>query len=362
MQDLDEVFGPHGPLMRSLPGFTPRRAQLAMATRVARALDNRAPLVVEAGTGTGKTFAYLVPALLSGKRVLISTGTRTLQDQLFNKDLPLVAGAIGRPASVALLKGRSNYLCHYRLKQLDTQRSLPGTRDRMLARVQRWAGVTAQRRPGRGAGSRRCASVVAAGHLHPRQLSRRALCRHRPLSRGRGAPPRHRSGHRHRESPSAARGPGAQGRGLRRPAGRGGRGDHRRGTPDPGSRHAILRRPLRQPPGGTAGARCAPGAGAGPRRRDRARRPSWAAVEKGLAALAEILRGTQRPDWLAADTPLADASPRAARRRCARWPRRSTSRDASPASPNRRRAPPSSPRACRKSPRRRNTRARAASS
>ena len=64
--------------------------------RVARALENRAPLVVEAGTGTGKTFAYLVPALLSGKRVLISTGTRTLQDQLFNKDLPLVAGAIGR--------------------------------------------------------------------------------------------------------------------------------------------------------------------------------------------------------------------------------------------------------------------------
>ena len=142
MQDLDEVFGPRGPLMRSLPGFTPRRAQLAMAGRVARALENRAPLVVEAGTGTGKTFAYLVPALLSGKRVLISTGTRTLQDQLFNKDLPLVAGAIGRPASVALLKGRSNYLCHYRLKQLDSQRSLPGTRDRTLARVQRWAGVT----------------------------------------------------------------------------------------------------------------------------------------------------------------------------------------------------------------------------
>ena len=84
MQDLEEVFGPHGPLKRSLPGFTPRRSQLAMATRIAKALVNRAPLVVEAGTGTGKTFAYLVPALLSGKRVLISTGTRTLQDQLFN--------------------------------------------------------------------------------------------------------------------------------------------------------------------------------------------------------------------------------------------------------------------------------------
>jgi ATP-dependent DNA helicase DinG len=142
MQSLDEVFGPRGPLARTLPDFTPRRSQLAMASRVALALENRAPLVVEAGTGTGKTFAYLVPALLSGKRVLISTGTRTLQDQLFNKDLPLVAAAIGVPARVALLKGRSNYLCSYRLKQVGGQKSLAGTRDRTLARVERWAGIT----------------------------------------------------------------------------------------------------------------------------------------------------------------------------------------------------------------------------
>ncbi|HTU64909.1 MAG TPA: ATP-dependent DNA helicase [Steroidobacteraceae bacterium] len=142
MFHLDDVFGPRGPLARSLPGFTPRRSQLAMAQRVALALENRAPLVIEAGTGTGKTFAYLVPALLSGRRVVISTGTRTLQDQLFNKDLPLVGGAIGVPARVALLKGRSNYLCEYRLKQLDGQRSPAGTRDRMLARVQRWATIT----------------------------------------------------------------------------------------------------------------------------------------------------------------------------------------------------------------------------
>src|SRR5262245_45781999 len=141
MKDLEEVFGPRGPLARTLAGFTPRRSQLAMAQRVALALENRAPLVVEAGTGTGKTFAYLVPALLSGKRVLISTGTRTLQDQLFSKDLPLVAGAIGVPARVALLKGRSNYLCTYRLKQLGGQRSLVG-RDRTLARVERWAATT----------------------------------------------------------------------------------------------------------------------------------------------------------------------------------------------------------------------------
>src|SRR4051812_44898430 len=142
MLDLDEVFGPRGPLARTLADFVPRRSQLAMAQRVALALENRAPLVVEAGTGTGKTFAYLVPALLSGRRVVISTGTRTLQDQLFNKDLPLVAGAIGVPARVALLKGRSNYLCSYRLRQLGGQKSLAGTRDRTLARVERWAGVT----------------------------------------------------------------------------------------------------------------------------------------------------------------------------------------------------------------------------
>ncbi|HUQ11422.1 MAG TPA: ATP-dependent DNA helicase [Steroidobacteraceae bacterium] len=142
MTDLEEVFGPRGPLARAIPGFTPRRSQLAMAGRVALALENRAPLVVEAGTGTGKTFAYLVPALLSGRRVLVSTGTRTLQDQLFNKDLPQVAAAIGVPARVALLKGRSNYLCHYRFKQLSGQRSLAGTRDRMLGRLERWTGIT----------------------------------------------------------------------------------------------------------------------------------------------------------------------------------------------------------------------------
>lgn len=123
-----------------------------MAQRVADALATRDSLVVEAGTGTGKTFAYLVPALLSGRRVLISTGTRTLQDQLFSKDLPLVAAALGRPARVALLKGRSNYLCRERLERLDADAEqllladFPVSRTRatqgMLARVKRWALTT----------------------------------------------------------------------------------------------------------------------------------------------------------------------------------------------------------------------------
>jgi ATP-dependent DNA helicase DinG len=124
MSHLDAVFGASGPLARSLAGFVPRTVQRRMAHRVAEALENRQTLLVEAGTGTGKTFAYLVPALLSGARVLISTGTRTLQDQLYHRDLPLLAGALGRPARIALLKGRSNYLCRARLAGIGQQAEL----------------------------------------------------------------------------------------------------------------------------------------------------------------------------------------------------------------------------------------------
>ncbi len=152
MLDLEDIFGPGGPLARALPDFKVRRDQRRMAQRIADALSARESLVVEAGTGTGKTFAYLVPALLSGLRVLISTGTRTLQDQLFAKDLPLVSAAIGRPARVALLKGRANYLCRYRLERIDSHAEQldlaalgpPRTRSAqaMLARIQRWARTT----------------------------------------------------------------------------------------------------------------------------------------------------------------------------------------------------------------------------
>ncbi len=168
MLDLEDIFGPGGPLQSALPDFKSRWQQLRMAQRVATALEHRETLVVEAGTGTGKTFAYLVPALLSGARVLISTGTRTLQDQLFSKDLPLVAAALGRPARIALLKGRSNYLCRYRLARVgpggeqlsldarpaltarsrdtlaaaDTGDDEPTTLTGMLGRIERWARTT----------------------------------------------------------------------------------------------------------------------------------------------------------------------------------------------------------------------------
>ncbi|HWG66928.1 MAG TPA: ATP-dependent DNA helicase [Rhodanobacteraceae bacterium] len=111
------LLGADGPFAREVPNFAPRETQQRMADAVADAMETHDALVVEAGTGTGKTFAYLVPALLSGKRVIVSTGTRNLQDQLFHRDLPRVMSILGTKADVALLKGRANYLCRYRLQQ-----------------------------------------------------------------------------------------------------------------------------------------------------------------------------------------------------------------------------------------------------
>ena len=106
-----------GPLDSRLPGYVPRAAQMHLAEAVAGAFESRTCLIAEAGTGTGKTYAYLVPALLSGKRVIISTGTRALQDQLYHRDLPRVRDALGIGLRSALLKGRANYLCLYRTDQ-----------------------------------------------------------------------------------------------------------------------------------------------------------------------------------------------------------------------------------------------------
>ena len=119
MSSLPEFFGEHSPLRKMLPGFQPRAGQAWMAEAVAEAIATSDKLVIEAGTGTGKTFAYLLPALLSGRKTIISTGTKALQDQLYHRDLPLVGNAVGRPVSTALLKGRANYLCLHRLDQLD---------------------------------------------------------------------------------------------------------------------------------------------------------------------------------------------------------------------------------------------------
>ena len=116
---LPDFFGAESPLKTMLPGFQPRAGQAWMAEAVADAIATSDKLVIEAGTGTGKTFAYLLPALMSGRKTIISTGTKALQDQLYHRDLPLIGKAVGRPVSTALLKGRANYLCLHRLDQLD---------------------------------------------------------------------------------------------------------------------------------------------------------------------------------------------------------------------------------------------------
>ncbi len=115
--DLARIFGPDGPLARAIPGYRPRPQQIEMAARVAQAMAAQQQLIVEAGTGTGKTVAYLVPALLRGGKVIVSTGTKTLQDQLFHRDLPAVRDALGVPVTIALLKGRANYVCRHHLER-----------------------------------------------------------------------------------------------------------------------------------------------------------------------------------------------------------------------------------------------------
>lgn len=113
---LTQVFKSDGALAAAISGFSERSQQLEMALAIESAIKGNKQLVAEAGTGTGKTFAYLVPALLSGGKVIISTGTKTLQDQLFNRDLPNVRDALKVPVTVAMLKGRANYVCHYHLE------------------------------------------------------------------------------------------------------------------------------------------------------------------------------------------------------------------------------------------------------
>ncbi|MGE4329370.1 ATP-dependent DNA helicase [Diaphorobacter sp.] len=139
------AFAPDGPLARVQPHFTHRAGQATMALAVADAMATRSRLVVEAGTGVGKTFAYLVPALLSGERVLVSTATRALQDQLHGRDLPMLLQALALPVRAALLKGRGSYVCLHRLEQ--TRRGQAGQAGSAsesgtagtLARIEVWA-------------------------------------------------------------------------------------------------------------------------------------------------------------------------------------------------------------------------------
>jgi ATP-dependent DNA helicase DinG len=139
-EEVERAFDPGGVLAAALPRFSARAGQLAMAREVARAMQAGGVLVVEAGTGVGKTFAYLVPALLGGKRVLLSTATKALQDQLFLRDIPKLRSALGLPVRVAILKGRSSYLCAHRLSLARQMEPPLGPHEsRMLSAVEVWA-------------------------------------------------------------------------------------------------------------------------------------------------------------------------------------------------------------------------------
>ena len=143
MSDLASVFSATGALAQVVPGFRARPFQLEMAEAIQKVIKNQEVIVSEAGTGTGKTFAYLVPALLSGGKVIISTGTKTLQDQLFGRDIPTVRDALKVPVTVALLKGRANYVCHHHLERAKLDGRLPTRDDVMhLARIESFARIS----------------------------------------------------------------------------------------------------------------------------------------------------------------------------------------------------------------------------
>jgi len=153
MSAVEHAFSHQGALAKAINGFSPRQAQLDMALEVAKAIEQKSSLIVEAGTGTGKTFAYLIPALLANKanaennegqkKIIVSTGTKNLQEQLFHKDLPLIRKALASNAQVALLKGRANYLCIYRLEQYQQSRGqLDAQTLADFVKVRSWANGT----------------------------------------------------------------------------------------------------------------------------------------------------------------------------------------------------------------------------
>lgn len=127
--EVDSIFSETGALGQAISQFTPRQSQTEMAKAIAQAIASQSTLIAEAGTGTGKTYAYLAPALLWGGKVIVSTGTKNLQDQLFLRDIPTIRKALKAPVSIALLKGRANYLCHYHLERTQANGRLTARED-----------------------------------------------------------------------------------------------------------------------------------------------------------------------------------------------------------------------------------------
>ena len=140
VKEVQAAFAEGGVLALAIEGFQEREVQTSMASSVAQAIENKEQLIVEAQTGTGKTFAYLIGAVICGAKTIVSTGTKALQEQLFYKDLPLVKKAVGKPLKVALLKGRSNYLCIDRFKRQRRQGATGNEQiEHDLIQIKRWS-------------------------------------------------------------------------------------------------------------------------------------------------------------------------------------------------------------------------------
>src|SRR5437764_9367135 len=143
MSSLEEVFAPGGLLAAAIAGYRRRADQVEMAQAIGEAIESTGVLVAEGGTGTGKTFAYLVPALLAGGKVIVSTGTKTLQDQLYDRDLPAVRAALAAGASPALVKGSANYVCLYGLRRAVAEGRATGREEAVeLRRIERFAATS----------------------------------------------------------------------------------------------------------------------------------------------------------------------------------------------------------------------------
>ena len=201
------LFEPDGALARTVPGFEPRPGQSEMAMAVAETLEAGGVLLAEAGTGTGKTLAYLAPAILGRQRVLVSTGTKNLQEQIFFKDLPLLRDALGIPFAAVCMKGRGNYLCLHRFESFrrdPLSRALVDPHE--LSVLSAWAARHPDRRPGRGRKPARGSPLLGRYRGHLRGVPGLDVSSPPGLLHHPDAAARQRGRSRHREPPPAVRG------------------------------------------------------------------------------------------------------------------------------------------------------------
>ena len=272
---LDAVFAPGGRLAATLEDFEPRASQRDMAAAVAGVIADGGVLVAEAGTGTGKTLAYLIPAILSRKRVIVSTGTKNLQEQIFFKDLPILRDALGIPFKAVCMKGRGNYLCLHKLDEFRANPTFKLLDDRdYLPVIDEWAQRT---ETGDRAELEDLPDDLSFWNDlvgDERTLSGQRLRALSGLLRHPAPPAGGRSGRRHRQPPSALRGCGRQAEHLRRSHPGLPRRHRGRGAPARGSGDAVLRDLGEQLSSRRARAR----------RRPRARRAAAPGFERGRAS------------------------------------------------------------------------------